>query len=278
MKNINKLFTAVVLCIAASASPALAGKGGSASLISQAVSSGSTDAIIAEVEKTEALMCEDCIQIVTNLTEDSRYEVREVAGWWFAKRPQLAELLVEQFEGELANGTSTAVRNGADFLGATRTLTALPNLRAAIDRGGLTAEARLAIVRAAGVLAHKDGNYVLSRGMQDSDATVRMTAVKAWRDVLKQTDATPVVTLLADPDSTVRQAASAVVGGMHQQSARVALETLVVSDVDANVRRNAAWALGQLGQSASHAALVKASGDASGLVRMTAKVALGQLR
>lgn len=278
MKTMNKLATAVVLVLAASASPALAGKGGSASLISQAINSGSTDAIIAEVEKTEALMCTECVQLVTNLTEDARYDVREVAGWWFAKRPALAEMLVQQFEGELANGNSIAVRNGADFLGATRTLTALPNLRAAIDRGGLTPEARLAIVRAAGVLAHTDGNYVLTRGMADSDAAVRMTAVKAWRDVLKQTDARPVVALLGDPDSTVRQAAATVVGGMHQQSGRAALETLVVSDADAFVRRNAAWALGQLGQGASRAALTKATGDKSGLVQMTAKVALGQLR
>ena len=47
-----------------------------------------------------------------------------------------------QFEESLANGNSIAVRNAADFLGATRTLKALPNLRAAIDRGGLDPEAR----------------------------------------------------------------------------------------------------------------------------------------
>jgi HEAT repeat protein len=277
MKTMNKLAATVLLVLATSASPALAGKGGSAAQISQAIHSGSVDAIIAEVEKTEGLMCDECIQLVTNLTEDSRYEVREVAGWWFAKRPALAEMLVEQYRGELANGSSTAVRNAADFLGSTRTLTALPNLRAAIDRGGLDVQARLALVRAAGSLAHKDGNYVLARGMADRDATVRMTAVKAWRDVLGQTDASAVVALLTDADSTVRQAAATVVGGMHQQSGRAALEALVVGDADAFVRRNAAWALGQLGSNASRAALTKASGDASGLVRMTAKVALGQL-
>ena len=72
-----------------SCTPAFAGKGGSAALITQAIHSGSTDAIIAEVERTEALMCEDCVTHGDRLTEDNRYAVREVAAWWFAKRPAL---------------------------------------------------------------------------------------------------------------------------------------------------------------------------------------------
>jgi len=276
MTIFNKLSMAVV-ALALAATPALAGKGGSAALIHQAIDSHSTDAIIAEVERTEGLMCDECIQLVTNLTEDNRYEVREVAAWWFAKRPAIAAMLIEQYEGALQNGSSIAVRNGADFLGATRTLAALPQLRAAIDRGGLDVGARLALVRAAKQLAHTDGNYILARGMRDADATVRMTAVKAWRDVLHQTDAAVVVPLLADSDATVRQAAAAVVGGMNQLSGRAQLEVLVVSDADASVRRNAAWALGRLGQSSSRPMLTKATTDASSLVRMTAKVALGQL-
>lgn len=278
MKNLTKLSLSAVLCsLALAASPALAGKGGSAAAIQQAVASRSTDAIIAEVERTEGLMCDECVQIVTNLTEDARPQVREVAGWWFAKRPALAGMLIEQFTAELANGNSTQVRNAADFLASTRTLAALPKLRAAVDRGGLDVEARLALVKAAGTLAHTDGNYVLQRGMQDADPTVREAAVKGWRDVLRQVDATPVVALLADQDTRVRQAACAVVGGMHALAGRAALEVLVTDDADPNVRRDAAWALGKLGQAASRTALVKASGDASGLVRMTAKVALAQL-
>ena len=52
--------------------PAFAGKGGSNGAILQAVQSGSTGAIIAEVERTEGLMCDACIQTVTSLTEDSQ--------------------------------------------------------------------------------------------------------------------------------------------------------------------------------------------------------------
>ena len=74
----------------------------------------------------------------------------------------------------------------------------------------------------------------------------------------------------------MRQAAAGVVGrDAHAERPRLARTVLVASDADANVRRNAAWALGQLGQNASRAALTKAVGDPSGLVNMTAKVALG---
>ena len=71
--------------------------------------------------------------------------------------------------------------------------------------------------------------------------------------------------------------AATVVGGMVEQSGRLALEGLVTSDPSASVRRNAAWALGQLGNAASRAALLQATSDNSGLVRGVAKAALASL-
>ena len=134
MKTMNKL-TAVALTLLASTA-AYAGKGGSNAAIVDAVKSGSTDAIIAEVERAEGLICQDCIQTVTVLTEDNRYAVREVAAWWFGKRPGLANMLVPGLEADLANGDSIHVRNAADFLGTIKEYKALPSLRAAITRGG----------------------------------------------------------------------------------------------------------------------------------------------
>src|SRR5690349_4793373 len=110
MKTMTKL-TAVALTLCA-ATAANAGKGGSNALIADAVASGSQDAIIAEVERAEGLMCDACIQTVTNLTEDNRYAVREVAAWWFGKRPGLARMMAEQFESDLTNNAdSIHVRN-----------------------------------------------------------------------------------------------------------------------------------------------------------------------
>jgi HEAT repeat protein len=278
MKNIAIKIAAVGwLVLALVPKPALAGKGGSAAAIESAVRSTSTDAIIAEIERAESLMCEECIQIVTGLTEDPRFEVREVAAWWFARRPALRDMLVSQFAADLPHGDTVKVRNAADFLGRTRTLTALPQLRATIHRGDLGVEARLALVRAVGFMAHTGGNEVLITAMADADASVRAAAVAAWRDMLGQTSAQPAVALLGDRDANVRAQAAGVVGGMGEQSARAALEGLVIGDADPVVRRNAAWALGQLGNAASRAALVQASSDKSGLVRGVAKAALAQL-
>lgn len=278
MKNIVIKIAAVsVLGWLAAPPVAQAGKGGSAGAIRAAVISGSTDAIVAEIERAESLICEECIDTVTRLTEDPRFAVREVAAWWFARRPALKDMLASQFLADLPRGTTIQVRNAADFLGRTRTFTALPQLRAAIQRSDLGVEGRLALVRAVGFMAHTSGNPVLTTAMADPDAGVRAAAVAAWRDMLDQASAQPVVPLLGDADANVRAQAAGVVGGMLEQTGRAALEQLVVGDPDPVVRRNAAWALGQLGNAASRAALVQASSDRSGLVRGVAKASLAQL-
>jgi HEAT repeat protein len=273
----TKLAAVAFLVLAVTPLAAYAGRGGSAAAIQAAVNSTSTDAIIAEVERTENLVSEECIQILTRLTEDSRYQVREVAAWWFAKRPAFKDMLATQFAADLPSGDTIKVRNAADFLGRTKTYTALPQLRAAIHRQDLGVEARLALVRAAGFMAHTGGNEILTIAMADADARVRAAAVVAWRDILGQTTAQPVLGLLGDSDADVRAQSAAVIGAMTEQSARGTLEALVTSDPDSVVRRNAAWALGQLGNAGSRAALLQATSDKSGLVRGVAKAALAGL-
>lgn len=276
MKTMNKLAAVAVALL--TASTANAGKGGSAAAIKTAVASGSQDSIIAEVERTEGLMCAECIDTVTALTEDNRYPVREVAAWWFAKRPQLAALMAAQMEDDLKLD-SVHVRNAADFLGAIKEYKALPQLRSAMLNGSLSADAKLALVRAAGFMAHVGGNPILEAGMTDADATVRWTAIDAWRDVIHQNGNIGVVEArLADSDAQVRAHAATVVGAKHDMNARTTLEQLVVSDADPYVRRNAAYALGKLGSKDSAAALTIASGDASGLVKNVAKAALSALK
>lgn len=272
MKTIAAIFTIALL-----ASPAFAGKNGSAELIRGAMQSRSQDAIIAEVERTEHLMCSQCVSLVAELTQDSRLPVREVAAWWFAKRPGLHKQFAAQFLTELASGDSIQVRNAADFLGRSSTFSALPQLAAAIQRADVNAEGKLAIVRALKHLAMPEGNTALAYAMTDADASVRAAAANAWRDIRGQTAAAPVVALLTDKDATVRMEAAATVGGLKEMGGRAALEQLVTSDASPFVRRNAAWALGQLHAPQSASALSQAMNDTSGLVRMTARVSLGLL-
>ncbi|MBA3821738.1 MAG: hypothetical protein H0X17_22835, partial [Deltaproteobacteria bacterium] len=199
MKNF-KLKLAAVAFILGAGGPAMAGKGGGAAKIHDAISSTSVDAIIAEVERAESLVCGECATMIVGLTAHTSYKVREVAAWWIAKRPSLAGQLAAQFKGELVTGTSHQVRNAADFLGASTTFTALPSLRASIKRTDLDTEAKLAIVRAVELLANLGGNEVLSTAMADADATVRWSAAKAWREIRGQREAAPVANLLRDPD------------------------------------------------------------------------------
>lgn len=276
MNTITKL-AAVATTMCALASPSYAGKGGGAALIEAAVASGSQDAILAEVERSEGLICPECVQTVTNLIADSRFPVRKVAAWWFAKRPQLKELMVAQMVEDLSNGDAIHVRNAADFVGNVMEYTALPALRVAINRGGLTSDAKIAIVGAVGYMAHVNGNSILQTAMGDSDPTVRRAAVVAWRDILGQTSVTPVEPLLGDSDPGVRSVAATVVGAYADAGARSKLEQLVTTDTDSTVRRNAAWALGKIGSEASRQALTLASADQSGLVKNVARAALASL-
>jgi HEAT repeat protein len=275
MKNIATKLAAVafVLC----ATPAFAGKGGSASKIRDAYASGSVDAIVAEVERSEALMCGECQDLVTIMTADDRYAVREVAAWWFAKRTGLLKEMAAKFTTDLATGDSIQVRNAADFLGRASVFTSLPALRDAAKRD-LTSEAKLALVRAVDHLANLGGNPILVTMMSDNDAAVRAAAALAWREIRGQVNATPVVGLLGDASADVRAAAASTIGGMADLAGLAGLQALVVGDSDPVVRRNAAWALGKLGDASSRPMLTQAAKDASGLVQLTAKAALTQLK
>jgi HEAT repeat protein len=275
--NTMKKLIAVALMLGA-ASVADAGKGGSAVAIQSAIASNGQDAILAEVERTETLECSACVPLVTQLLTDDRYAVREVAAWWFAKRPGLQQRMAVQMEAALQGGDSVGIRNAADFLGTTKEYKALPLLRATMSRGGgLTVDARLALVRAAGYMAHTGGNPILLAGMADSDASVRTAAVFAWRDILSQANVTPVEPLLTDSSPQVRAAAATVIGAYRDARVVGSLEQLVMNDSNVTVRRNAAWALGKIGSTQATEALTAASHDASPIVASVAKASLHAL-
>ncbi len=277
MNKISTKLAAVILSVCASAFPAAAGRGGSADAINAAVRTSSVDAIVAEVERSEKLMCESCLDTMVALTEHTRFEVREVAAWWFAKRPGAAKIMVSQMKDDLRFAGSTQVRNAADFVGRIREFSALPELGAALVRTDVSVDAKVAIVRAVGFMAHPDGNAILTAALRDGNPAVRTAAIISWRDILGQLSAAPAVSLLADPDARVRAEAATLVGAYGERAARVTLEQLVMSDGDAFVRRNAAWALGRIGAPESAVALTFATHDASGIVRGVAKGSLASL-
>jgi HEAT repeat protein len=212
------------------------------------------------------------------LLDDTRYEVREVAAWWFARRPAQKSDITERSLAHLAGSDSDLARNAADILGAFEDPGAIAALSMAVQRPDLSAEARAHAAQALGEIGHIAANPALEVAMRDGDAGVRLAAVSAWLDIRNQGEATPVIARIADADVRVRRKAAAVAGGLREVDARAALEAQLASDADPAVRRNAAWALGRIGDAASSAVLTAAREDPSPMVRMTARVALRNLR
>jgi HEAT repeat protein len=273
------LAAACSFTLMAEAPVAEAGTGGSEGTIRSAVRSTNADAIISALEQAEHIPCStNCMTMVMELLENDDYRIRQVAAWWFARRPAQMKEVTERAVAWLSLNDSVQARNGADVLGTIGYAKFIPVLTTAAQKSSFTPEARGAVIQALGNIANKDANPVVADAMRDADASVRHKAVLAWANMLKQTDAQPVAALVEDSDLVVRRAAIATVGKFRTSEARVSLENVVINDPDPATRRNAAWALGRIGNAASSDALRAASTDASSMVRMTAKVALSKLR
>ena len=252
-------------------------EGPSAESVLLAIDSGVAASIVAELERSENLLCPRCVGPVRGLLGDERYEVRVAAAWWIAKRPQAAQAAADA-AAAVAGDDSVAVRNAADVLGALGRPSAVAALANAVQRGSLSVEARVHAARALGAIGHPDANPALAQAMQDGSPELRRQAIASWMQIRTQVDAAPVVALIDDEDVTVRRKAAAVVGSLRDAVGRVALQARLANDEDAAVRRNAAWALGQIGDLQSRSTLEAAMNDGSGLVRLTARAALRALR
>src|SRR5215831_13876977 len=66
----------------AAAGSAVAGRGSSPQAVQLAIASGSPDAIKAELERAEHLVCLVCVDMVKPLIDNQDQGIREVAAWW----------------------------------------------------------------------------------------------------------------------------------------------------------------------------------------------------
>jgi len=270
---------ALVLALAAYPGTARAGRGSSYSQVVTAINTGNADVIISELERAERLVCGACIEPVMGLLDSSDYRIREVAAWWFARRPAQKAELIDVATARLYADDAVLARNAADLLGTFRLKASIPTLAFAAARADLPAETRAAAVRAIGTISHPDGLPALAAAMTDGDAQVRLAAVRAYRGMRGTPDGAPLVALLSDADTSVRREAAATVGHFATPAARAALESVLAGDTDELARRNAAWSLGQVGSATSRPVLqAAASGDASSLVRSVAKASISKLR
>jgi HEAT repeat protein len=270
---------AMTLTLASFASPAQAGRGSSYSRVMSAIRTNNADVIISELERAERLICGACVDPVMALIDHEDYRIREVAAWWFARRPAQKVELVDVATARLYADDAVLARNGADILGTFRMRTAIPALAFAASRQDLPPMARAAAIRAIGTISHPEGQPAIVAAMADQAVEVRVEAVRSYRELRGLRDGAALVALLGDANADVRREAAAAIGYFAPAAARAPLETMLASDSDELARRNAAWSLGEIGAVASRPALDAAvAKDASSLVRSVARAAISKLR
>jgi hypothetical protein len=270
--------TLTFLAVLGAAAAAHAGRGATYGRMVDAIRTNDADAIIAEVERAERLVCARCVAPMMELLDHDEYRVREVAAWWFARRPMLKNAITLQSLARLSGGDAKAAEHAADVLGTFRHPAVIPALAQALGAGH-PAATKVALVRALGTIADPAGEPAIVAALSDPAPETRAAAATAYHALREARGGEPLVALLRDGDARVRREATAASGNLPTPAARAALEEALASDPDPLVRRNAAWALKQLGDPASRAALQRAADeDPVMYVRSVAKSALAVRR
>jgi hypothetical protein len=273
-------FLASALALGAALSgTAQAGRGGSREAIQSAVNANSIDAIQAELERSEHLVCAGCVDLVSPLIDHTSYRVRQAAAWWLARRGTSRQVYVQMLT-RLSQPDSLKARNAADVLGEFKSSAAIPALGAALSNPLYTGEARAAMARALGAIGSNDAATPLVSALSDADPLVKAAAVEALREVTGFRDGMVAAPLVTDADAQVRASAVTTLGMLRTQGGASALLRALASDPSENVRKKAAWSLGQIGAPSSvvgpglQAASVN---DQSPFVRSLAQASLGNL-
>ena len=257
---------------------AQAGHGGSPQAIQQAISANSVDAIQAELERAEHLVCAACVDLVMPLVDHPDARVRRVAAWWLARRAVSTQLQVSMLN-RLSQSDSTAARNAADVLGELHSPSSVPALGAALSNPTFSPEARAAMAQALGTIARPACAAHLTSALGAAEPKVRAASLVALRGIPGFRDGSVAAPLVGDADETVRAEAAVTIATFRYAGGADAL-VAALSDPSANVRKKAAWALGAIHAPASVAGAPlanAASNDSSAAVRSLAHIALTQL-
>jgi HEAT repeat protein len=287
-KTVCRTLVAGALVLAVSGT-AQAGHGGSPQAIQNAIAANSVDAIQAELERAEYLVCAACTGAVLPLVDHLDYRVRRVAAWWLVRRATARQVYVDMLN-RLAQPDSLKARNAADVLGEFGYPSSIPALGAALSNPIFSGEARAAMAQALGSIGRAEGGQPLvdALAVPGQDPMVSAAALTALRNIEGFRGTTlfaggaVAVPSLSDPDAQVRGAAATTLGMLHASSTDVAaaLVKALSSDPSDAVRKHAAWALGAVSAPASIAGpalQAAASSDTSPFVRSLAQASISKL-
>jgi HEAT repeat protein len=275
MKNLERWILGSLVIAALLPGVARAGRGGSPAAIQQAIAADSVDAIQAELERAEHLVCAACADLVMPLVDHPDARVRRVAAWWLARRAVGAQVQVAMLN-RLSQSDSTAARNAADVLGELHSPSSVPALGAALSNPIFSAEARAAMAQALGTIGRPACTGYLTATLGDEQPKVRAASLVALRSVPGFRDGSVAAPLVGDADETVRAEAAVTIATFRYTGGAAGL-VAALNDPSANVRKKAAWALGAIHAPASVAGAAlsnAATSDSSAAVRSLAHAAL----
>jgi hypothetical protein len=258
---------------------AVAGRGASPQSIQRAIASGSSDAIKAELERGEVLVCLSCVNMVRPLIDNNDQGIRQVAAWWLARRSVARDVRVEMLN-RLGQPDSVAARNAADVLGEFHYVSSIPALSAALSNPAFSSEARAHMAQALGQISRPAVVAPLTSVLAGSDGVVKVAAMQALQSIAGLRDGSAVSPLLVDGDVNVRAEAATTIGMFHDANGTNALVSALQNDASPIVRKRAAWALGEIHANtalAGPALQQAAANDASPFVRSLAAAALTRL-
>src|SRR5262249_2688867 len=201
MRN-GKKQTALIIVLgatlaAAAGGTAQAGRGGTPQDIRAAIAANSPDAIQAELEHTEYLVCAACTNMVLPLVDHLDYRVRQAAAWWLVRRATSRQVYVSMLN-RLAQPDSVLARNAADVLGECGYPPAIPALGAALSNPVFWGEARAAMARALGSIGRPEAATPLVSALATTDPLVKSASLIALRSVQGFQDSTVATPLLSD--------------------------------------------------------------------------------
>ena len=266
----------------AAAGTAVAGRGASPQSVQRAIASGSPDAMKAELERAEHLVCVSCVDMVRPLIDNQNQGIRQVAAWWLARRGVARTIRVEMLN-RLAQPDSTLARNAADVLGEFHYVSSIPALAAALSNPVFSSEARAHMAQALGRISRPAVVPPLTAALGSgagTDGVVKVAAMQALQSIAGLRDGSAVAPLLGDSDVGVRAEAATTLGMFHDANGTAALVSALQNDASPVVRKRAAWALGEIHANttvAGPALQTAAANDASPFVRSLAAAALTRL-
>jgi HEAT repeat protein len=221
-----------------------------------AIKSASPTALYAMLEYGERVECFECIPLLEKkLLGSENAQTREIAAWWLRRRSFGFGPIMVRMRTAAAEHAEPVMRARAlAALGEFLDPHALPTLVKSATSDS-EASVRVAAVRALGRLNASAGNATLSMAMADPDAAVRMAALSQVLKVGFFRDSAALIARLDDSDAGVRRAGAQLSGELRIVDAVEPLAGLLVTDDSAQVRQAAAIALGRIGGSEALAAL-----------------------